>query len=169
MGMPASAGAIENDLFLRAEYVDLLGTRAGARTRLSADEDTLRPPAVPLLIAPPPAGTVSGTSYDLVYDDVFGGTLDGLGLYRVTLTASDGRRWILWQPDPPDGAGLVVAHLPPLELAGGDGLPPGSIRCVIEGWAWPAIDLANFLWTDVEREHDQFFSSAPVLYEQEAP
>jgi hypothetical protein len=29
----------------------------------------------------------------------------------------------------------------------------------VSGWSWPTLNLARFLWTDIEREHDLFVHS----------
>ena len=166
-GPLVSDGAIEDERFLRLEHVDLLGSRTGTRSRVSTLSGALVPPELPLLSAP--SGSVSGAAYDLEYKDVFVGALDEKGLYRALLTDASGRRWHLWRPDPPDGPDPVIAHLPPIELAGGTPLEHGSVTCVIQGWAWPGIDLLEFMWTDIEREHDHFVTAAPVIYVQLAP
>jgi hypothetical protein len=33
---------------------------------------------------------------------------------------------------------------------------PGGRSCRISAWSWPTLDLSNFLWSDVDREHDLF-------------
>lgn len=159
-----TSGAIEDARFLRLEHVALSGARTGVRPRTSTIAGVLQPPALPQLTSP--AGSVAGVAYDLVYVDVLGGAQDGLGLYRALLTDSTGRRWHLWRPDPA-GTGAVTTHLPPIALAGGASLANGSITCVVQVWAWPTIDLEEFLWSDVEREHDHFANSAPVVYVQQ--
>ena len=163
-GQLVSDNAIEDERFLRLEHVDILGSRSGTRPRASTISGALVPPALPRLEAPD--GSVEGQAYDLEYTDVFGGAQDEKGLYRALLTDASGRRWHLWRPDPLDGPDPVTAHLPPIELAGGTPLENGSVTCVIQGWSWPGIDLLEFMWTDVEREHDHFVNTAPVIYVQ---
>lgn len=113
-------------------------------------------------LSPPGAATANpgGISFDLTFPDVLPDTLapPGTGLYRVELTDSAGRRWAIFAPDPSDAAGPdVVVHVP--DLAGIFPLAPGDLSARISAWSWPGLDLSQFLWSDIEREHDLFVHS----------
>ena len=75
------------------------------------------------------------------------------------------RRWTVWTPDPP-GVGTVRVHLPEIVSSGGVPLTTGMIGAQIAAFAWPTLDLGEFLWSDVEREHDLFSFSRAFLFNQ---
>lgn len=168
--------AIEPDLLLRAEIRDMAGNRAGQRPRISTLAQlplplTMFAGNVPELFTPAPGGTTGGDSYTIEFDnsllDVQTGPQGGAGLYRLTLTASDGRRWVLWRVDPPGGTGPVQVRVPDVALGGAVPLVDGPLELRIATFAWPTLDPAAFLWSDVEREYDVFSFSAPLMFTQD--
>ena len=122
---------------------------------------------VPELIAP--AGPTGGDSYDLVFTNALLDPPTGQpGLYRVTLTDEEGRRWHLWRLDQDvDPAGDVLVHVPDVAAGGGTALADGSIAFEVATFAWPDFDPTALLFTDVEREYDVFSFAAPVLFTQD--
>jgi hypothetical protein len=160
LGRLVTQGTIDADLLLRVEVVDPAGNRGGVRPRFSLASGGLTVPAAPALGPNPATPNAGGMSFDLTFPDVLPDVLSapGRGLYRVVLTDSAGRRWTSFRPDPPDAAGPnVVLHVP--NLAGTFPLAPGPLDGRISAWSWPGLDLGEFLWTDVEREHDLFVHS----------
>jgi hypothetical protein len=160
LGTLVTQGTIDGDLFIGVEVEDTVGNRGGARPRFSLTTLTLTPPAPPVL----PASPISpnpGEGFDLTFPDVFPDAISapGNGLYRVTLRDSTNRAWTLYLPDPRDAGGPnVVVHLP--DLAGLFPLASGNVDCTLSGWSWPTFDIAQFLWTDIERERDLSVHSA---------
>jgi hypothetical protein len=153
LGRLVLSGTLEPDLFLRAQVLNASGVGV-ARPRLSGGVTPLVPPPASTLIAPAPAGSSGDVTYDVVCTDVLS-DLGGAphGLYRVTLTSvASGRRWRLWRPDPPDAAASNVTVRVPTMGVMGSPLANGAIRCAIEAFAWPTLDLGAFLWADVPRE-----------------
>ena len=154
---------IEDERLLRVELVDLSGNRTGARQPLSTATGSMQPPAVPFLQAP--VGATAGAAYDLVFDDVLGGSLDGDGLYRALLVDSTGRRWHLWTTDPTGGA-TVTLHVPPIATVGGVPLASGAVTCFLDAWAWEGFNASDLFWTDISRRHDSFTSASPKVFSQ---
>ena len=170
-GFFAEQGVVDPDLFLRAELRDMDGDRSLRRPRASALPDLpmvgsppvpmLAPADVPLLqfvMAGGPLGT--DRSLDLSVTDVLPDALGTSGLYEVRLTDDAGRAWHLWRTDAPDGLAPLSIHFPDLGPTG-SALGAG-LDGAVEVWAWPALDPAAFLWSDLEREHDVFVSAKPV-------
>jgi hypothetical protein len=160
LGRLVAEGRLDGDLMLRIDVGDPAGNRGGARPRFSLLTGALTLPPAPAL--PPGAATPNpgGISFDLTFPDVLPDSLaaPGTGLYRVELTDSAARRWTIFVPDPSDADGPdVVAHVP--DLAGIFPLAPGDLAARISAWSWPGLDLAQFLWSDVEREHGLFVHS----------
>jgi hypothetical protein len=157
LGRLVTAGTLDPDLLLRFEVEDAAGNRGGARPRLSVASGALAVPAAPVLPTNPATPNAGGMSFDLGFPDVLPDVLSppGRGLYRIELTDTAGRRWILYRPDRSDVQGPnVIVHVP--NLAGVFPLAPGALSCRISAWSWPTLDLSNFLWSDVDREHDLF-------------
>lgn len=163
----ASRGTIESDFLLRAELVDTSANRVGKRPRFSLLSGTLTPPDVPELLLPTPGGSSGGTSYVLGVRNVITDADAQPGLYRVTLTDSTGRSWVLWREDPPDGGGNVRVVVPDLtSFPGGMQLQNGTISCQVSAFAWPDLQLSTFMWTDIERQHDLYGHAAVVTFSQ---
>ncbi len=156
---------IRDERYLRAEFVDISGARTGARVPLSTSSGSLQPLPMPILTSP--VGSVTGTSYPLVYANVIRGSLDGKGLIRLSVTDSVGRTWQIWQPDQVGGSPTTTAFLPPIAAAGGSPLADGPVTCLISAWAWPGYDPTAFMYSDVAREHNQFLTTAPMAWDQQ--
>ncbi|MEW6071937.1 MAG: Ig-like domain-containing protein [Planctomycetota bacterium] len=171
-GTYGSRGAVDTDFFLRAEIRDSAGNRAGQRPRLSALDSlpvshVLAPLGVPQITSPAPGGSSGPPGYGVAFDDTVADLRAESALYRVLLADQVGRRWTLWHPDIPDAAGPeIVVRVPDLAEGGGSGLADGAIAATVSAFGWPALDLSDFLWSDVLREHDLFAHSAPVTYTQ---
>jgi hypothetical protein len=160
LGRLVTQGTIDPDLQLRVEVFDPAGNQGGARPRFSQATGALTLPAAPVLPANPATPNAGGMAFDLAFPDVLPDALaaPGKALYRVRLTDSLGRGWTIYLPDPSDAQGPdVVAHVP--DLAGTFPLAPGALDARISAWSWPGLDPAEFLWTDIEREHDLFVHS----------
>jgi hypothetical protein len=163
-GSLVERGTLEDDLFLRAELQDEDGARAGRRPRFSQTTGILDAPDLPLLRAP--VGSSVAPPYDLVFDQVVLDTdsVSMSGLYRATLTDSQGRHWILWRTDEIDGDETLTMHVPDL---GPDGLANGLVSAQLSAWTWPDFDPSAFLWTDIEREYDLFAHAFPRTFTQQ--
>ncbi|MFK7930625.1 MAG: hypothetical protein AB8H79_20735, partial [Myxococcota bacterium] len=173
LGTLVQSGTFENDLLLRVEFVDENGNRAGVRPRFASstlDAQPVPSTEVPLLRAPAADSTTAGAAYALELDDVLPDAFGQQGLYRVTLTAATGRRWVLWRQDVAGGGGAdqITINVPPIAAAGAQPLPAGSIEADTAVFAWPALDLAagRMLWSDVEREFERFGFGATVTFQQ---
>ncbi|MCZ6598135.1 MAG: hypothetical protein O7B99_10885, partial [Planctomycetota bacterium] len=163
-------GVVDTDLFLRAELREIDGDRSGRRPRMS-DLASLSPlpfvlfvPDLPEVGTPAAGGSSGGVSYNVVFNNGIVDLAAQTGLYRVTLIDQNGRRWILWRDDPPDPDTAFV-HLPDLSPTGTP-LADGPITCFVTGWAWPTLSLDAFLFSDVEREHDIFCETSPIVFTQ---
>jgi len=169
-GRLVAAGTIDADLRMRVELVDEADHRSGRRPRFSlpwgTSDDPDPTPDVPVLRLP--ATSSGGREYVLEWDGVLldAFTRGGTGLYRVTLSDTLGRRWILWRTDLPDAAGTTGGFLADLGSLGGSGLADGLIRCQVSAFTWEGFDPSVFLWTDLEREHDHFAHAATVTFGQ---
>lgn len=160
LGRLVTSGTVDGDLLLRAEVVDADGNRGGARPRFSLAPATLVPPAAAFLATTTPPVNGGGFSFDLAFEDVLPDAALEPGLYRVTLVDAAGRRWTIWTPDRPDAAGPdAVVNVPYVGAGNTFPLAAEDVDCRISAYAWPALDVALFLWSDVEREHDLFSHS----------
>ncbi len=157
-------GALEGDLYLRAEVADVAGNRVGTRPSLSGSGGFLTPIDVPALLAP--AGTTGGEAFAVTLRDVVPDGLAMDGLYRVTLVDATGRRWQLWAFDPP-GSGTVRLGVPPVAGLGGTSLADGQHTARAAAFAWPGLDRTRFLWADVERRPERFAFAAAAVYTQD--
>jgi len=147
-------GAIEGDLYLRADVVDEFGSRVTARPRFSNSSGSLVPLDVPRLLAPAPGGLSGGASYPVELLDVIPGALGTPGLYRLTLRDLDGLRWQHWIFDPADGVGVRFT-VPPVAGLGGVPLTAGPVTALSSAWTWLELDPTRFLWADVERRYQR--------------
>jgi hypothetical protein len=150
-----------NSMFLRCEVRDQAGNRSGRRAAYGSVPGTVSPPDIPLVTSPLAGGNTGGLSYDLVFDDALGGQS---GLYRATLIGQNGRSWELFRAA--GGGGSRTIRVVDLVASSGVGLPDGPILCSIEGWAWAGFDPTQFLFSDIDREHDRFCQSAPITFTQ---
>lgn len=163
LGRLVKDGSIDGDLFVRCEWSAPDGSRGGRRPRLSTNPTTLTPPAPALLDATTPIDVNLGLdALDLTFSDVLPDSIGQPGLYRTVLTDGPGRRWIIWSHDIDDASGPnMIAHLPLVGAGGTVPIGSGPLECRISAYAWPSLDPASLLWTDVEREFDHFSHSAP--------
>ncbi len=160
LGIYVLNGTLDADLRLRMQLEDSAGNIGGVRPRFSSNPVAEDPPAPAALGAIPIALDPFGAADDLNFTDVLPDSAGQPGLYRVVLTDAGGGRWVIWTTDPPDAKGPEVqVRLPYLD---GVNLPlaPGDLDCRIQLFAWPALDLTGFLWSDVEREYDLFSRSS---------
>lgn len=167
LGDLAERGAIDGDVFLRAELVDEDGNRVGARPRSSQLAGALVPPNVPLLLSPAPGGNTVGAAYDVVVQEVLPDALGVRGLVRVDLRVPGGRRWTIWREDPVGDPGTVTLRVPDVSALGGTPLPDGTIDCRVSVFAWAGLDTTAFAWTDLERLHELFAHTGFVSFTQQ--
>lgn len=163
LGRLAQQGMVEAPLMLRAEVSDPDGNIGGVRHRLPFNAAVLVPIAAAQLATPAVVINPSLLADDLTFTDVIPDAAGEPGIYRVTLTDVDGLSWTIYCPDPPDSAGPdVTVHLPYAGPGNVIPLAPGPVECQISAFAWPGFDIAQFLWTDIDREHDLYSYSAPT-------
>lgn len=164
LGRLVAEGTIDGELRLRAELVQA-GVQAGARPRLSQSNLLLRPPAGSALATPPAVVDPGGIALDLAFSDVLPDALARPGLYRVTVSDTTGASWTVWRIDPSDASGPdVVVHLPYVGVGATFPLTPGTLRAQVSAFAWPDLDPAEFLWSDVEREQDVYCHAPRVPF-----
>jgi Bacterial Ig-like domain len=160
LGTLVTQGTLDPDLRLRMQVADVDGNIGGVRPRLSSNPVAADLPAPPALGGVPIALDPFGAALDLRFTDVLPDAAAQPGLYRVVLTATGGGRWVIWTTDPPDSNGPEVqVHLPFLGPGPDFPLAAGDLGCRISLFAWPALDQASYLWSDVEREFDLFSHS----------
>jgi hypothetical protein len=160
LGTLVTQGTLDPDLRLRMQVADVDGNIGGVRPRLSSNPVAADLPAPPALGGVPIALDPFGAALDLRFTDVLPDAAAQPGLYRVVLTATGGGRWVIWTTDPPDANGPEVqVHLPFLGPGPDFPLAAGDLGCRISLFAWPALDQASYLWSDVEREFDLFSHS----------
>lgn len=155
-------GLVDTDFRVRMEVRDGDGARAGVRVRRSALASHAAP-NLPELLSPPSGGNSLSTSYSVVFENTI---LDGAGepgLYEVVLTDAVGRRWHLWRGDDVDGGDLSV-RVPDLGGTAAIGLASGATSCTIAAFAWQSLSPSEFLWSDIEREHDLFAATKSVSF-----
>jgi hypothetical protein len=159
-------GVIDPDLFLRLELRDGAGNVSVRRPRFSALAGGAPVSAVdaPDVLYPSEGQVTPGASFAISFSDRLDGSLAAEGLHRVTLTASDGRRWRLWRTD--GDASTVRMWVPPIGDAGGAPLVSGPVALEVESLTWAGLDPALFLWSDVDREYDLRVLAAPVTFSQ---
>ncbi len=163
-------GTVDTDLFVRCELRDLDGNVSGVRPRLS--ELPMLPVAgttfsadVPVLTTPAPGGSTGGRAYDLVFADTLPDASGEEGLYHARMVDSANRGWDLWRVDS-TGAGVVRIRAIDVGLVGGNGFADGAVEVRLEAFSWGSLDATEFLWSDVEREHDLFARSEPFTFTQ---
>jgi hypothetical protein len=163
LGRLAKQGTVQGPLMLRAELADTAGNIGGVRLRLPFTSAVLLPPAPPVLGTPAVVVNTGLMADDLTFTDVIPDAAAEPGIYRVTLTDSTGVSWTIYRPDAPDSAGPnVIAHLPYASASNMIPLAPGPVQCQISAFAWPGFDITQFLWSDLEREHDLYSHTASV-------
>ena len=166
-GFFGGRGAVDTDAFVRCELRDLAGNVAAARPRLSSlaslPGGVAVPPDVPVPVFPVQGGSSAGRAFDVRFPDTMGDVAGWAGVYRVELTDGAGRAWTLWRRDP-SGTGEVRARIVDLSPLGTSGLADGSIALQVSSHAWPGMDPARFLFSDVERKQEATARSAPLQF-----
>jgi hypothetical protein len=121
-------------------------------------------PAVPLVASPTPFSPPVGPgSYDVVFLDSLPGSVPGL--YRVTLTAANRRRWVLWATDLAS-TGTLSVSLPDVAAAGGEALAAGTVFTIVSAFAWPTLDASKLCFSELDRRSEVVLDSAPVSFTQ---
>ncbi|MBI5364400.1 MAG: Ig-like domain-containing protein [Planctomycetes bacterium] len=156
LGRYVKSRAVEADLMVGVELVDPDGNRGASRPRLSTNPIAVTPPASALLDATTPIALNAGNeALDLQFGDVLADALSEPGLYRVTVTDAAGRNWTVYHADIDDASGpSVVVHLPLVGTGTTLPLAAGDLDVRVTAYAWPTLDYANLLWTDLEREFE---------------
>ena len=167
LGEHVTSGAIQADLFIRAEIADVDGNRVGARPRFSNEDMTLDPPDVPTLVLPAPGGNSGGATYTLTAPDVLldASGMEGLWRFEIQEDVVGGRSWTIWRPDP-TGDTTVSARVPDVTDFLATPLADGPMTCRVSAYAWTSLDLTSFLWTDVDREYEVFAHTLPIPFMQ---
>ena len=164
LGELVTGGTLEADLFVRVEAEDTSGNRVGARPRFSNDDSILDPLNLPLFTTPGPGGGSGGSTYLITSTDVLPDSFGMPGLYRYRVQGPGARAWTLWRPDPA-GSATVTTLVPDIGGDfGGTPLAPGSATLRISVYAWRGLNLTDFLWTDLEREHEVFAHTIAVPF-----
>ncbi|MFT5731774.1 MAG: hypothetical protein ACJAZN_000312 [Planctomycetota bacterium] len=160
------SGAIDPERFIRIRALDAAMNEVVARPRASAVGLMTAPMGVPILQLPAPGGMSGGAAYNVVVaDTLLDATGFTFGLYRAHLTDSTGRAWTLVGLDTSDGAGDILLSVPDIGAQGGTPLLAGQISVEVEAYA-ADLDRGEFLWTDLERQHELYSRAAPVTFTQ---
>lgn len=164
------------ELYLSVELRDASGNVAGVRPKVSdvTGAVTVAPLDVATFAAGMPAATETSAEVAFEVDDLFGGSLDGRGLYRVQMIERDGggaavRRWQIYRPDT-IGSTQVRLQVPALGLDGmGDPIVPfasgADVDISVSAWGWNDLFQPNpsgtiaFAFTDLERLAEVFSHS----------
>ncbi|MDG1491477.1 MAG: hypothetical protein P8R43_06260, partial [Planctomycetota bacterium] len=162
-GELVARGAIDGDLLLRAAVTDVAGNEVSARPRLSTSGSQLLPIDVPRLLSPSPGGNAGPAAFNLIIEDTLPDSAGGDGIAEVQLTSSTGRKWRLWTLDSPDASGDLLLSAPDIAAQGGAGLEPGILSAEVTLWGWD-FDRNEFLWSDIEREHERSGFAAAVTF-----
>ncbi|HVS18125.1 MAG TPA: hypothetical protein VMT18_05955, partial [Planctomycetota bacterium] len=164
LGSLVQSGLVSGQPYLRIELRDQVGNRSVRRPRFDLLPAVVVPSEPPTIQAPPTGGNTGGRSFQLTVADVLAVGPAQPGLYRATLTASDGRRWRVWAPG---GAGPSLdLWLPPILGLGGTPLVDGPLQAGVTAVAWPSFVAADFLWSDLERESDVLATGAAIGLQQ---
>jgi hypothetical protein len=164
LGRLVQSGLVTGQPYLRVELRDQTGNLSVRRPRFDALATPLVPCNPPTVTSPAAGGSTGGPSFALTVPDVLAAGPAQPGLYRATVTASDGRRWLVWRPG---GAGPdLELWLPPIQALGGTPLVSGQLLVTVTTVAWPTFDVAEFLWTDLPREADVTAAGAAILLQQ---
>lgn len=165
-GFFGQSNSVDTDFFIRCELRDSLGNVTGARSRLSnlaaqtPVSGALIASDVPQVLSP--VGSTGGASFDVTFAETILAASNETGLYALNLLDSQGRRWTIWTPDGA-GDGVRTVRVPDLSASMATPLSDGQLLLELSSFSWEALDFdAGFLWTCIEREHDQFAYSAPV-------
>jgi len=154
LGQWVSEGLIEADLLLRLDLEDTSGNVTGRRLRFTevVGQPLFIAHDVPILLSP--AFATGGSAFQLEFADTLDDTQDGL--YAVHMTDVTGRSWDVWHLDVAGSGGSITAHVPEIELFGGQPLADGALSVVVSLRGLPAADFdaASFLWSEVRERAD---------------
>ncbi|MBL8801753.1 MAG: Ig-like domain-containing protein [Planctomycetes bacterium] len=162
LGSLVQRGTLAPELFLCVDVRDDFGARTLSRTPLASVGPTILPPEPPVVLAPTLGSTVVGPTYNVQFTDTLAGA-PANGLYRVTLVGTGGRRWTLWRPD--GSGGTRTVRLPDLAPAG-QPLLPGSVAVSVTAYSYPELDLAEFLFSDLDKRAHVRADGPPLLFTQ---
>ena len=161
------SGAISPASFMRISASDMAGNEVAARPREGSIGTTTVPLDVPSITNPVSGSMTGGSVYNILLADAMPDS-SGLtfGLYKVHLTDTTGRGWTLVGLDTSDAAGgTIVISVQDIAAQGGMGLQNGEITATVELYAQD-LDRGQFLWTDLEREHEFYSRTAPITFTQ---
>jgi hypothetical protein len=162
LGSLVQRGTLAPALFLCVDVRDDFGARTLSRTPLASVGATILPPEPPVVLAPTLGSTVVGPTYNVQFTDTLSGAAAN-GLYRVTLVGTGGRRWTLWRPD--GSGGTRTVRVPDLAPAG-QPLLPGSVAVSVTAYSYPELDLAEFLFSDLDKRAHVRADGPPLLFTQ---
>lgn len=162
LGALVQRGTLAPALFLCVDVRDDFGARSLSRTPLANVGGTILPPEPPVVLSPTLGSTVAGPTYNVQFTDTLSGA-PANGLYRVTLVGAGGRRWTLWRPD--GSGGTRTVRVPDLAPAG-QPLLPGSVGVSVTAYSYPELDLAEFLFSDLDKRTHVRADGPPLLFTQ---
>lgn len=156
LGSMVQTGAIEPELWIRADMTDTLGAESSVRVPVTVGLSGLPLVEPPGVVFPTPGAPGVGTSFNLVLvDDTPAGAV---GFFRGVLVDGTGRRWEVWRADP-DGVGQVSLHLPLIGAQGGTPLS-GLLQVYGELWVGSTLDGSNLLWSEISRVSEIYARSS---------
>jgi len=162
------AGALDPDLFLKAQVIDNVGATSTRRVRSSNLAGLPTPNQLDLVDAPLVTAPLSGAStgsvaFDIAFDNVIPDALGADALFAVEVTDANGRVWRLVGRDAADGVS-PSAHLVDLGALGETALQAGSLsaRASVVGGA--GLDLGDLLWSDLERLYETSATGPAVTF-----
>lgn len=160
-------GTIEAGLYLRCEVRDALGARAGVRLPSGSVPATILPPEPSRVLAPSFGSATGALAYDVVFTDSLPDGSDP-GIYRVTLTDTEARRWTLWlvDGDTPVPAADPTVKVPDLTPDGGSALAAGLIGVEVDLYSYPSFDPTRFVFSELERRSEVVSHSALSTFTQ---
>jgi hypothetical protein len=79
------------------------------------------------------------------------------------LVGTGGRRWTLWRPD--GSGGTRTVRVPDLAPSG-QPLLPGSVGVSVTAYSYPELDLAEFLFSDLDKRTHVRADGPPLLFTQ---
>jgi len=154
-------GSIDADLFLRVRASDVPGNIGIARPRLSDASVAMDLPLPPGPGASPIALDGGRGAYVLSFTDLHDDTRPETGLYRVVVTDADDKRWVIWTRDLPDAQGPEFrVRLPFVGPGGSFPLAGGDLFALVSLYAYPELDPADFIYSDLERFYTRFALSS---------
>ena len=161
------SGALSPESFMRMSAIDVDSNETVARLRFSNIGAVTVPLDIPAINNPVVGSMTGGQAYNIQVADVLPDSAGlSFGLYRVQLTDTLGRGWTLVGLDASDSAGgTIVLSVQDIAAQGGNGLQNGQITASVEVFA-QNLDRGQFLWTDLEREHEFYSRAAPITFTQ---